>query len=382
MRRLLSLGAMIVGAFFVCGTIASPASTTVGAVWSYALDGSPEAAIVQLEPYVQTHPDDTAAARALGDLYFRTGNLDRAETIWRADTKRHPDDHETHERLGGLLAARGRLTEALREFEQSLPFRGALLRLVELHRRTNTLDAFVIASQQRVRDNPDDPETWLLYGIVLQSLHHADAALQYYARAVVLSNETQRCTALVGRAVDLTELERLSDARSDLQACLRIDANNYGALEVMGATYIHENNVVQARTWLERALTLQPDGVEALIDLGYLDDASGNRDRAMQRYRTAMALDPTRPEAYINLGYDDEATGNPSTAETVLLSGLVADPDNGRIHYLLGNAYENEGRLELAQAQFQAATSSDEPAVVQAARAALQALEKRPKGLG
>jgi tetratricopeptide (TPR) repeat protein len=102
----------------------------------------------------------------------------------------------------------------------------------------------------------------------------------------------------------------------------------------------------------------------------------------MQRYRTASALDPTRPEGYINLGYDDEATGNAPAAETVLLSGLVADPDNGRLHYLLGNAYENEGKLEPAQAQFQAATSSDEPAVVQAARAALQALEKRPKGIG
>jgi uncharacterized protein HemY len=101
MRRLLCLGAVIVGAFFVCATTAAPAPMTVGAVWSYALDGSPDAAIAQLEPYVQTHPDDTAAARALGDLYFRTGNLDHAETIWEADTKRHPDDHATHERLGG-----------------------------------------------------------------------------------------------------------------------------------------------------------------------------------------------------------------------------------------------------------------------------------------
>lgn len=382
MRRLLRLGAIIAGTFLVCGAIASPAATTVADTWSVPLDAAPNTAIAELEPYVQTHPDDTGAARALGDLYFRTGNLDRAQTIWVADTKRHPDDHETHERLGGLLAARGRLTEALREFEQSLPFRGALLRLVELHRRTNTLDAFVIASQQRVRDNPDDAEAWLLYGIVLQSLHHADDALQYYARAVVLSNESQRCSALVGRAVDLTELNRMNDARSDLQACLRIDANNYGALEVMGASYIHEGNDVLARSWLQRALALQPDGVEALIDLGYLDDASANRSGAMQRYRTAIALDPTRPEGYINLGYDDEITGNLATAETVLQSGLVADPDNGRLHYLLGTAYENEGKLAPAQAQFQAATSSDEPAVVQAAKAALQALQQGPKGLG
>lgn len=379
MRRLLKLGAVIAGAFFVCAAVASPAAADV---FSYALDGSPEAAIVQLEPYVQTHPDDTAAARRLGDLYFRTGDLDRAQTIWLADVKRHPDDHETHERLGGLLAARGRLPEALREFEQSLPFRGALLRLVELHRRTKTLDAFVIASQQRVQDNPQDPEAWLLYGIVLQSIHHAADALPYYARAVVLSNESQRCSALVGRAVDLAELQRVGDARTDLQACLRIDGDNYGALEVMGASFIPEGNTAQARSWLERALKLQPDGVEALIDLGYLDDAAGNRDQAMQRYRRAIALDPTRPEGYINLGYDAEVQGNATAAETTLLSGLVADPDNGRLHYLLGNAYETEGKLEPAQAQYQAATSSDETDVVQAARAALEALQDRPKGVG
>jgi tetratricopeptide (TPR) repeat protein len=379
MRHLWILGATIAGALFVCATVSSPAAADV---WSYALDGSPTAAIAQLEPYVESHPDDTAAARALGDLYFRTGNLDHAQSIWVADLKRHPDDHATHERLGGLLAARGRLPEALREFEQSLPYRGALLRLVELHRRTNTLDAFVIASQQRVQDSPDDPEAWLLYGIVLQSIHHAADALPYYARAVVLSNQSQRCSALVGRAVDLAELQRVSDARADLQACLHIDANNYGALEVMGASYIHDGNTAQARSWLDRALKLQPDGVEALIDLGYLDDAAGHRDAAMQRYRNAIALDPTRPEGYINLGYDTEVQGNATAAETVLLSGLVADPDNGRLHYLLGNAYEIEGKLAPAQAQYQAATSSDETDVVQAARAALQALQDRPKGVG
>lgn len=379
MRHLWILGATIAGALFVCATVSSPAAADV---WSYALDGSPTAAIAQLEPYVESHPDDTAAARALGDLYFRTGNLDHAQSIWVADLKRHPDDHATHERLGGLLAARGRLPEALREFEQSLPYRGALLRLVELHRRTNTLDAFVIASQQRVQDSPDDPEAWLLYGIVLQSIHHAADALPYYARAVVLSNQSQRCSALVGRAVDLAELQRVIDARADLQACLHIDANNYGALEVMGASYIHDGNTAQARSWLDRALKLQPDGVEALIDLGYLDDAAGHRDAAMQRYRNAIALDPTRPEGYINLGYDTEVQGNATAAETVLLSGLVADPDNGRLHYLLGNAYEIEGKLAPAQAQYQAATSSDETDVVQAARAALQALQDRPKGVG
>lgn len=379
MRRLLRVGAVIAGAFFACALALSPAAADT---WSVPLDSAPAGSIPELETYVQTHPDDTGAVRALGDLYFRVGNLDRAQSIWSGDVKRHPDDHETHERLGGLLAARGHVTEALREFEASLPFRGALLRLVELHRRTNTLGGFVLASKQRVEDDPDDAEAWLLYGIVLQSIHHAGDALGYYARAIVLSSENQRCNALVGRAVDLIELDRANDARSDLQACLRIDASNYAALEIMGASYIHEGSNAQARAWLERALKLQPDGVEALIDLGYLDDAGGNREVAMQRYRRAIALDPTRPEGYINLGYDAEVQGDAAGAETVLLAGLVADPDNGRLHYLLGNAYESEAKLGPAQAQYQAALSSDENDVVQAARAALQALQGRPRGVG
>lgn len=373
------LGAVIVGVCLACAGIGAPATADT---WSIGLDESPQAGIAQLAPYVQAHPDDAAAARSLGDLYFRAGDLDRARAVWQAETKRHPDDHAAHERLGGLLAARGETTEALREFEASLPLRGALLRLVELHRRTNTLGAFIFASQQQMRDNLNDPEAFLLYAIVLESTHHAYDALPYYARAVLLSNDAQRCTALVARAVDYTELDRLADARTDLQICLRADANNYGALEVMGASYIHEGNDAEARTWLERALAQQPDGVEALIDLGFLDDAAGDHDRAMQRYRQAIALDPTRPEGYINLGYDDELAGDTGSAVAALQAGLVADPDNGRLHYLLGSAYESQGKLVPAQEQYQAATSSDESDVVQAAHAALQALENRPKGLG
>lgn len=369
------LSVLLSATFLVCGTAVSAGTTAApNSAWSTALAGPPEGVIAQLSPYVSAHPDDTAAARALGDAYFRAGNVEQAEATWLAASKRRPEDRETHERLGRLYVARGRIKEALNQFELSFPLRDALRELVELHTRTNTLKAFLIQTQQQVADNVDDPEQYLLYAIVLQDARRVADALPYYTRAVVMARGSDRCYAEIGRSLDYIELQRRNDAVSDLEECLHGDPDNYTALAVMGSIDVDAGKYGEARHLFQHALTVQPDGVDALIDLGYLDDAAGNTASARARYQEAIAIDPLRPEGYVNLGYDDVAQHKYSSAEAVLRAGLTAVPDNGRLHYLLGEAYRGDDKVEQAQAEFQAALSSDEPAVVTAARTALAML--------
>lgn len=376
MHRLLGLGAIILGTVVVCASTAAASMTArpnaADAARAASFNGATAGAIAQLEPYVTAHPDDPAAARTLGDLYFRNGDLDRAQTVWLADTKRHPDDRDTHERLGELLAARGHSADAMHEFEQSIPLRGGLLRLVELHRQNGSLKDFVATTYMRAAERPEDPAPLMLYAIVLQGAHRAADALPYYTHVVDMMVSTDdRCYALVSRATDLLELQRRGEAIADLQTCLQSDPNNYGALTVLGSVDLDTGANGQARTLLEHALAVLPDGVEALINLGYLDDLSGNRDQAAQRYEQAITLDPLRPEGYVNLGYDYAEQGDYAQSESVLLSGLVGNPDNGRLHFLLGTTYRSEDKPELANAQFRAALTSDDAQVVTAARAAL-----------
>jgi tetratricopeptide (TPR) repeat protein len=377
MHRMLRFIAIAVWTASLCAGAASasmpPAPNALEGARASEVNGDVGAAIDRLEPYVAEHPKDADAARTLGDLYFRNAEPDRAEAVWQAETRRVPDDHETHARLGNLYAAKDRLTDAINEFEQSLPSRAGLLQLIELERRTNGIGAYVAYARTEAQRNPVDSWQLTRYATVLEVTHHAAQALQFYSRVVDLAPSPD-CEALVGRAVDLLDLGREPDAIIDLRGCLRTNPDDYAALTILGSTFLHPGSYDEARPLLEHALEILPYGAEALIDLGFLDDATGDSESAALCYRKALAGDPLRPEAYIDLGFDYAAHRSYAQAEAMYSAGLSAVPGSGRLHYLLGVAYRSEGRISLAKAQFEDALAADEADVVSAARDALATL--------
>lgn len=378
MRGMMRLAALTVWTALVCGGTAAATApappNAVDAARAADLAGNASAAIAKLEPYVNAHSEDTAAARLLGSLYVRNGDLLRAESTWKTEVRRHPDDRATHERLGTLYASRGRVGDAIEEFDKALPLHGALVQLIALEQRTKGIDAFFAEAASEVRLNPDDPWHLTMYATVLEATHRANEALQYYNRVVELAPMADRCSERLMRAVDFFDLKRDAEGINDLQACLKANPDDYAALTIYGWTYLRSGQFAQARPYLEHALQTQPDGVEALIDLGYLKDATGDSAGAALCYRKAIAGDPLRPEAYTDLGFDYAAKHNYAQAEATYNAGLAVAPGNGRLHYLLGQTYQSQGKVSPARAQFESALTSDESEVVNAARAALSSL--------
>ncbi len=63
------------------------------------------------------HPDDPAAQREAGNLYFDTGQWARAEECYRRYLRRKPGDPDVLTDLGVTLYRQGKLDDALRQFE-------------------------------------------------------------------------------------------------------------------------------------------------------------------------------------------------------------------------------------------------------------------------
>jgi Tfp pilus assembly protein PilF len=61
-------------------------------------------------------------------------------------------------------------------------------------------------------------------------------------------------------------------------------------------------------------------------------------------------------------------------AEAAYLKGLSIASDNGRLHYLLAQTYDEQGKIGLARDQFQAAARSPEPLIARAAKDELGSL--------
>ena len=334
--------------------------------------GDTKGAIAGLAPYVADHPQDGAAGRLLGDLYFRVPDFAKAEKVWKAIVAITPDDREAHSRLGALYAAQDRIGDAMREFQLSLPSRGGYVGLVMLHKRQGDLPQYLANLQYETDQHPFDVAKWSEFGNAQRALHHYQIAYEAFNHVVAIRPSS--CSARVDVANALVDLGRIDPAITHLKACLANDNNFYQAVVNLGEAYLEKGDPAAARPHLDRALAIRPEGPEALVNIGTIHDAQGDWKTAIGYYNRAIRSDPMQPEAYIDLGYDYSAHRLFPLAEAAYIKGLSVSQDDGRLHFLLAATYNVQGKIALARDQYRHAIASEEPFVVQAAQAELALL--------
>jgi tetratricopeptide (TPR) repeat protein len=337
--------------------------------------GDTKGAIDGLAPYVAAHPTDAAAGRLLGDLYFRVPDYAKAEKIWKALVAARPDDRETHSRLGALYAVQDRVGDAISEFQLSLPNHSGYVGLVMMHKRNGDLGQYLAQLESQTAQHPFDVAAWDELGQAQLALRRFDLA--YTAFTHVVGLRPMSCGARVDIANALVDLGRVDQAITHLQACLATDANDYPANVNLGEAYLEKAQYDTAQPYLARALALRPEGPEALINMGYLFDAHGDWKTAITYYNRAIRSDPMKPEAYIDLGFDYNQHRLFPLAEAAYLKGISVAADDGRLHYMLAVTYNVQGKISLARDQYQHALTSEEPVVVQLAKAELALLPQR-----
>ncbi len=334
--------------------------------------GDTKGAVEGLAPYVATHPQDAAAGRLLGDLYFRVPDYNKAEKVWKSLLSVDPTDRETHSRLGALYAAQDRINDAMYEFQQSLPSKNGYVGLVMIHKRAGDLAQYMAGLQYQTEQHPFDIGKWSELGMAERALHRYELAYDAFSHVVAIRPSS--CAARVDVANALVDLGRIDPAITHLKACLATDANYYPAVVNLGEAYLEKNDMASARPHLDRALSIRPEGTEALVDIGYIYDAQSDWKTATTYYNRAIRADPMRVEAYIDLGYDYNEHRLFPLAEAAYIKGLSVSQDDGRLHYMLAVTYNLQGKIDLAREQYRHAIASEEPIVVHAAKAELALL--------
>ena len=334
--------------------------------------GDTKGAIDGLAPYVASHPQDAAAGRLLGDLYFRVPDFAKAEKVWKSLIAIDAYDRDTHSRLGSLYAAQDRINDAIYEFQQSLPSRTGYAGLVMAHKRAGDIKEYMNRLQSDTEQHPFDIGKWSELGMAQRAMHRYEQAYDAFAHVVAIRPSS--CAARVDVANALVDLGRIDPAITHLKTCLATDPKYYPAVVNLGEAYLEKNDMVTARPQLDRALAIKPEGPEALVDIGYVYDAQGDWKTAVSYYNRAIRADPMRPEAYIDLGYDYNEHRLFPLAEAAYIKGLAVAQDDGRLHYMLAVTYNLQGKIGLAREQYRHAIASEEPVVVHAAKAELALL--------
>ncbi|HEY2475728.1 MAG TPA: tetratricopeptide repeat protein [Candidatus Cybelea sp.] len=328
--------------------------------------GQLDQAVSQLAEFVASHPNATEAARFLGDLYYRQGKFDKAESIYRQLLARDSHDKETHNRLGVVLATENHVDAAIEQFQSALPGTDSIRDLVVLHLRKGDLPIYRADVERAARQNPTDGDLQEEYGEVLQAIHRPTEAIIYFRRS--LDDDPTSIAALNGLGMAYLDVHDNGSAQRYLQDCLNVDRLNYACLNNYGIAKIQQDLYGEAQNVFNRAHRLEPERPETLVNFGYLADQRGDWKRAVSYYVQAVSVNPYVPESYVNLGIDYEHNGLYPLAESALLKGVAAAPWDGRIRYLLARAYAAQGKKTLALEQLKAAADSLDPDVAQIAK--------------
>lgn len=331
-------------------------------------------AIRELSTYVAGHPGEIAPERLLGDLYYRHGELAKAEEQYQHILSYAPKDKETHNRLGSVYATENKVDAAIEEFNRSLPGTDSVPDLVRLHIRKGDFDQYKYEREKAAIDYPTDPEDQLELGQVYLTIHQTDLALRYFMRA--LDEDPNSLQALTYLGLAYLDLHDYNNAVATFGKCMGRDPSDYPCADNLGAAYLESKQYSLATNVLNIAHRLQPERGEALVNIGYLSDVNGDWKKAVSYYVQAMTVYPYAPEAYIDLGLDYMQHGFYELAQSALLKGIAVAPEDGRLHFVLGDTYSRQGNQTLAAAQFKIAADSFDPSVVSLARERVAALQR------
>jgi tetratricopeptide (TPR) repeat protein len=101
-----------------------------------------------------------------------------------------------------------------------------------------------------------------------------------------------------------------------------------------------------------RVIELEPEWVEAHINLGVALYQMGRTDEARTAFRTAVEIDPANGISRYNLGCVLEEKGEINEAIEHLRAAARMMPSHADVHFNLALAYDKRGERQLAQEQW------------------------------
>jgi tetratricopeptide (TPR) repeat protein len=109
----------------------------------------------------------------------------------------------------------------------------------------------------------------------------------------------------------------------------------------------------------ERALALNPQLVQAHINLISLYARAGQMDKAEQHYQAATAKNPQLADSHFNYGVVLLALGRAAEAEAAFQRSLERNPFSADAHFNYASIIERDGRLAEAATHFQQALDNN-----------------------
>ena len=207
------------------------------------------------------------------------------------------------------------------------------------------LEGIAAELRRRVRENPDDLDSYLKLGAIYQKLNRLDDAISAYKRAKQLDPENLQIRLALGT---------LYEARGDLDRAI---AEYEEALRISDMPFIHgalatlyqkKGRIDEAISEIKKVLKAEPNLALAHSILGSLYAEKGEIGKAEKELLKAIELDPTLIAPRVNLASIYSDRGDLGKAEEVLREAMEVDPNVYEVRLDLAKVLMRQGKLREA----------------------------------
>jgi tetratricopeptide (TPR) repeat protein len=213
---------------------------------------------------LELSPDADKFRASLGAVYWREGDLDNAERVWRSVLALNPNLMGVYNGLGLVAMKRHQYAEA----------KGFFQRATELM--------------------PSESEPHLNLGDTYLEMGQRGPAELQLRTAVALSPLNVRARIKLGQL--LAETGRQQEAAEEFRASLRASPNAV-AYDYLGMFSIRQGDMGEAARDFQAALSLEESDSYAHFGLGDIYTLAGRKAEALRQYQAGLVSDPSNAQA-------------------------------------------------------------------------------------
>ena len=242
--------------------------------------------------------------------------------VWADAARKSPSSSRVHNNLALGYVAKGRIHEAIREYQISIELRPSgdnYNNLAMAYGRLRLFDKAIQTYEESIKLEPDLATTYYKFGVLLQDLGDHQRAEESYQKAIARNG-------------------RYPEAYNNL-----------------GHIYLMRNQMEKARTAFEKALEIRPFHPESLNNLGALCRKTGDFTLAEQYFLRALAFNPRMAQTHLNIGSLYLQMGKDNEAEKHLLEAVRLDNRLEPAHAYLGDFFLQKGMLRESARAYTAA---------------------------
>ena len=229
-----------------------------------------EEAIIAYEEVLNLEPQNSQAHNNLGTLFEQAGQLKRAQSFYEKAIQIDPDLAMSHFNLARLYVGDGRLDSALMSYQKTIQldpeYVPAYYRISQLYQMTGDIDKAIATLEKLIKIRPDLQEA------------------QFELKRLAMPKDQPKVS--VQMPPRTAESDKSTDPRYYYNQAIML---------------IQKEKYKEAIVDFEKAISLKPDYLNALIGLGAMYQNLRDYQAAIKTYNKALAIDPNHSGTHNNM---------------------------------------------------------------------------------